>query len=141
MEFQYFWQKEAATRRMKIAFGAWLFCGIGAATAGAEERRNEAGFLTGPPLGCYARVWTDADLAGSPKQVIKAMRAKAHTYEGGPIQSDHYMTVDVILAEQGIARSQGLGGARIVSQLSCHWFQRVVTHCFQVSLAWSITDI
>lgn len=93
---------------------------VGFASDGeAEVRRDENGLMTGPPLGCYARVWSDAELAGSPQQVIKAMRAKAHVYDGGPALSDHYMSVDVILADQGLAEVRGMSGARLASQLSC----------------------
>lgn len=102
----------------KVGVGA-VFLALFDTGVAADERRNENGFRLGPPLGCYLRSWSASDLAGSPQQVIKAMRVRIVDYDNGPAKSDRYMRLDVILADQGLAQKQGLGGTRMTTELSC----------------------
>lgn len=97
-----------------------VLLGVGIVTgASAQDRRNENGFLVGPPLGCYERIWSNAELNESPQQILNAMRVRVIDRDGGPSMWGRYMVADILLADQGLARQMGLGGRRFINELPC----------------------
>jgi hypothetical protein len=69
-----------------------------------------------PAEGCYARVYTPEHLAAQPQQVV----SRLSLWIGGPAgPGETAAELVLLLADQGRARDEGMGGREFVQALAC----------------------
>jgi hypothetical protein len=70
----------------------------------------------GPAPGCYARDYDAAHLEAHPEQVVSAMRLRVDSPDAN---GEAPAELRVVLADQGRARAEGLGGRSLAQALAC----------------------
>lgn len=83
---------------------------------------TELGYRLGPRLGCYQRLWSPQELQKSPGQVMEGVRVKVFqdlSRADHPAGAGVFMRVIVKAADQGQARTRGLGGVYFYDEFEC----------------------